>query len=99
MISPADSSKASAGSIVMMSSNAKATTSVSLGVAASASGPWHSSSAAVAVAHSTRREIGKEGNDSVAKMCSFKKSAGVQTSVDGTAKDAEIMPEVFSNSP
>src|SRR4029434_3040847 len=36
MISPAEISKDSAGSIVMMSSNAKATTSVSFGVAACA---------------------------------------------------------------
>ena len=63
MISPAEISKASAGSIVMMSSKANATTSVSLGVAAcSGMAPWVASSTAIAAAPSQARGIeGREG--------------------------------------
>ena len=57
MISPAEISKDSAGSIVMMSSMAQAMTSVSFGVAASA-GQAPMASAAAAAAASNRRAGG-----------------------------------------
>src|SRR5258706_15945720 len=59
MISPAEISKASAGSIVMMSSKAAATTSVSFGVAACAGiAPRVAASRESVAAPSQRRQIG-----------------------------------------
>ena len=55
MISPAEISNASAGSIVMMSSKANTTTSVSLGVAAARAGAVVARSTETSAAPSPRR--------------------------------------------